>query len=208
MTSITKINKQGGWVQFIPAAIGAAASLVGGAAANKANKEQASNQMAFQREMSNTAHQRQVKDLRLAGLNPILSAGGGGASSPGGAQAKIQDIATPAAQTALATYQAGANVENTQANTALQQADKDRIAADERLKIAQTDSVKRDIDIKDLPSNVSKNVVDQFRMAMEASGFKEGTIQMLVRKGTNMIGKSTFELWKYYKELTTKQSWD
>lgn len=67
-------------------------SIAGSAVTGLFNSREASKNRDFQEEMSNTSHQREVQDLIAAGLNPMLSAKLGGASSPGGSTATMPDL--------------------------------------------------------------------------------------------------------------------
>lgn len=92
--------------------------------ANNANIGFAREQMGFQREMSNTAYQRAVNDMRSAGLNPALAYQNGGASSPSGASATVQpvrkgDAAAGLFNTAKALVTQGADIQQLNSQTEL-----------------------------------------------------------------------------------------
>nr|QJB18887.1 MAG: DNA pilot protein [Microvirus sp.] len=120
--------------------LGAAGSYFGTQQTNSANAAQSQAQMDFQAQQSATAYQRAVKDMQAAGLNPMLAYSQGGASTPSGAMATMQNSLGSAVQGAHIVSQA---VNNFNQNDLLKA---QTVASEEQANLAHSSMLKTNID--------------------------------------------------------------
>lgn len=180
--------------------VSAAGNLLGGAIntagqvyANRMNRSGMNRNNALAVQMANTAHRREIKDLKAAGLNPILSVNGSGAQVP---QLGFAEQANPLSGLGEGIAGVGDGV-----SSAVRYATLEKPKVESQIKVntttaenlkAQNDNLKKQN--QEIESRIDKNRAETFQKFMDSMypGVLGQGARSLFNSGK---GRTPFDVW-------------